>query len=67
MFLALKEAYALEHNDPDMREETSKAEVLFIRDHLGRFLPAFVGQLQREDRSGFYGNLGEALPPLCQR
>ena len=63
MFLALKEAYALEHNDRDMRQETSKAEMLFMRDHLGRFLPAFVGQLQREDRSGFYGNLGE----LCRR
>lgn len=63
MFLALKEAYALEHNDPDMRQETGKAEMLFMRDHLGRFLPAFVGQLQRADRSGFYGNLGE----LCRR
>lgn len=63
MFLALKEAYALEHNDRDMRQETSKAERLFMRDHLGRFLPAFVSLLQREDRSGFYGNLGE----LCRR
>jgi DMSO reductase family type II enzyme chaperone len=63
MFLALKEAYALEHNDRDMRQETCKAEMLFMRDHVGRFLPAFVGQLQRADRSGFYGNLGE----LCRR
>jgi len=63
MFLALKEAYALEHNDADMRQETCKAEILFLRDHVGRFLPAFVGQLQRADRSGFYANLGE----LCRR
>jgi len=63
MFLALKEAYALEHNDREMRQETGKAEILFMRDHLGRFLPAFVGLLQRADRSGFYGNLGE----LCRR
>ena len=63
MFLALKEAYALEHNDRDMKAETCKAEILFMRDHVGRFLPAFVGQLQRADRSGFYANLGE----LCRR
>ena len=63
MFLFLKEAYALEHNDRDMRQETGKAQMLFLRDHLGRFLPAFVGQLQRADRSGFYGNLGELC--LC--
>jgi DMSO reductase family type II enzyme chaperone len=63
MFLALKEAYALEHNDRDMRQETCKAEILFMRDHVGRFLPAFAGQLQRADRCGFYGNLGE----LCRR
>jgi putative dimethyl sulfoxide reductase chaperone len=63
MFLAVKEAYALEHNDRAMKEETCKAEILFMRDHVGRFLPAFVGQLQRADRSGFYGKLGE----LCRR
>ncbi len=62
-FLALKEAYALEHNDHDMKEETCKAELLFLRDHLGRFLPAFVGRLQRADGPGFYGRLGE----LCRR
>jgi DMSO reductase family type II enzyme chaperone len=59
MFLALKEAYGLEKNDREMVAETRNAEMLFVRDHLGRFLPAFVGQLQREDRSGFYGSLGE--------
>jgi len=63
MFLALKEAYALEHNDDAMRQETCKAQILFMRDHVGRFLPAFAGQLQRADRCGFYGNLGE----LCRR
>ncbi len=63
MFLALKEAYALEQNEREMRQETSKAEKLFVRDHLGRFLPAFAGQLQREDPCGFYGSLGE----LCRQ
>ena len=56
-FLALKEAYALEHGDTEMVEESRKATRLFIRDHLGRFLPAFASKLQREDRTGFYGML----------
>lgn len=62
-FLALKEAYALEHQDAPMLEETRKATRLFLRDHLGRFVPAFTKNLIREDRDGFYGTLGE----LCLR
>lgn len=58
-FLALKEAYALEHDDTVMLEETRKASRLFLRDHLGRFSPAFVRKLAREDRGGFYGALGD--------
>ncbi|MBI2534066.1 MAG: molecular chaperone TorD family protein [Deltaproteobacteria bacterium] len=44
-FLALKEAYALEHEDTAMLEETRKAERLFLHDHLARFLPAFANKL----------------------
>ena len=57
-FLALKEAYALEHADAPMAEETRKAERLFLRDHLARFLPAFAKKLSREDTNGLYGALG---------
>ncbi len=57
-FLALKEVYALEHDDGGMLEETRNAERLFLRDHLGRFLPAFAKKLTREDGDGFYGSLG---------
>lgn len=57
-FLALKEAYALEHGDDSMLEETRKAERLFLRDHLARFLPAFAKKLVREDAGGLYGFLG---------
>jgi DMSO reductase family type II enzyme chaperone len=57
-FLALKEAYALEHDDSAMLEETRKASRLFLRDHLGRFGPAFARQLARADHGGFYGALG---------
>src|SRR4029453_3348027 len=63
MFLTLKEAYALEQDNQEMLAETRKAEKLFLRDHLGRFLPTFVTQLTREDPSGFYSTLGE----LCLR
>ena len=46
-----------------MLEETRKAARLFLRDHLGRFVPAFAKRLTREDRDGFYGALAE----LCLR
>jgi TorA maturation chaperone TorD len=59
MFLALKEAYALEQDNREMLAETRKAEKLFLRDHFGRFFPTFVTQLGREDPSGFYRKLGE--------
>ena len=58
-FLAMKEAYALAHRDVAMLEETIKAEKLFVRDHLGRFLPSFAQQLGREDSSGFYAKLAD--------
>lgn len=57
-FLALKEAYALERGESSMLEETRKAERLFLRDHLGRFLPALAKKLTREDGNGLYGILG---------
>lgn len=62
-FLAMKEAYASEHRDRAMLEETVKAEKLFLRDHLGRFLPAFVRELSRDDAAGFYAKLAD----LCLR
>lgn len=57
-FLARKEAYALEQNDAGMLEETRKAQRFFLKDHWGRFIPAFVKILKREDPEGFYGSLG---------
>lgn len=62
-FLALKEAYALERQDSAMLEETRKAQRLFLRDHLGRFVPAFARRLAAEAKGGFYGLLGA----LCER
>ncbi|HXG51311.1 MAG TPA: molecular chaperone TorD family protein [candidate division Zixibacteria bacterium] len=61
-FLALKEAHALESGDAPMLEETRKAARLFLRDHLGRFAPAFAAKLRQQD-AAFYG----ALADLCER
>ncbi|HET6492934.1 MAG TPA: molecular chaperone TorD family protein [Burkholderiales bacterium] len=59
MFLALKEAYALEKGEREIVTETRKAEKLFLRDHLARFLPTFAAKLQREDPACFYGMLAQ--------
>jgi len=53
-FLALKEAYALERDDNETLVEIDKAQRLFLKDHLGRFLPAFARKLTAADPSGFY-------------
>ena len=57
MFLARKAAVAGERSDATMAEETRKATRLFLRDHLGRFLPALAARLERADPGGFYGAL----------
>jgi TorA maturation chaperone TorD len=59
LFLALKEAFALEQNDREMLDATRRAEKLFLRDHLGRFFSTFAARLGREDLAGFYGKLAE--------
>lgn len=58
-FLALKEVYALEHEDSSMLEETRNGTRLFLRDHFARFIPAFAKKLGREDAGGFYAVLGD--------
>jgi len=59
LFLARKEAYALERGHSAMPDEIRMAARLFLRDHLGRFAPAFGKKLAREEPGGFYGILGE--------
>ncbi len=58
-FLTMKEAYALEHRDTEMLADTRKAQKLFLRDHLGRFLPTFTHKLDREEPAGFYAKLAD--------
>ena len=65
-FLARKEAHAREIGDARMLEETRKAMRLFLRDHLGRFVPSFAGRLRRVDPQGFYGALGDLCLGLVE-
>lgn len=53
-FLTRKEAYALEQNDQTMLQETCKAQKLFLKDHLARFIPSFSNLLMQENPQGFY-------------
>lgn len=61
-FLTRKEAYVLEQSDAEMLAATRGAQRLFLKEHLGRFVPAFVKTLNRENPDGFYGRLGN----LCR-
>jgi TorA maturation chaperone TorD len=71
MFLARKEALALERHEPDTLAAVQRAARLFVRDHLGRFVPALAARLERADRDGFYGVLGALSAAFigreCQR
>lgn len=58
-FLNRKEAHALEANDAAMLEETRRAQRLFLKDHFGRFVPAFTKLLRREASESFYTALGD--------
>jgi putative dimethyl sulfoxide reductase chaperone len=66
-FLALKEAYALEREEAAMLEETRKAVRLFLRDHVGRFAPAFTKRLAAEAGDGLYGLLSLLFQRLVGR
>jgi TorA maturation chaperone TorD len=57
MFLARKEAFALERGDAATVDGVRHAARLFLRDHLGRFAPALGARLARRDPGGVYGAL----------
>jgi len=61
LVLARKEARARALDDTGMREATHDAMRAFLRDHLGRWAPAFGASLARLDGHGFYGALGRLL------
>ena len=62
LILARKEAYAYQQGDHSLLDETRRASRLFLRDHRGRWAPAFGRILAQADRDGFYGVLGD----LCR-
>ena len=70
-FLARKEAHAIETGVGSMLEETRRATRLFLKDHLGRFLPSFARRVQGVDPGGFYGRLAQLgmdfLRAECER
>lgn len=61
LVLARKEAYALALGDEEMGEATGRTARLFLREHLGRWAPAFGAKVHRLDEDGFYGALGRLL------
>ena len=58
LFLARKEAYALECRHVQLLQDVQQATRLFLREHVACWAPAFGYKLAREDPEGFYGNLG---------
>ena len=60
-FLLRKETYAVDQGDDPMREATSRAERLFLQDHLGRFARAFGRCLKKYDPESFFGKAGDLL------
>ncbi len=60
-FLSRKEAHALQCHNADMLEAVRRGQRLFLRDHLGRFVPALCNLLRREDTRGFYAAFGNLL------
>lgn len=67
LVLARKEAYAIERGDAAMLEGTRQGARLFLREHLGRWAPAFGRKLHREDQDGFYGALGSLCEAVVTR
>jgi DMSO reductase family type II enzyme chaperone len=61
LVLARKEARARALDDTPMWEATREAGRAFLRDHLGRWAPAFGAGLARLDPGGFYAALGRLL------
>jgi TorA maturation chaperone TorD len=66
-FLAFKEAYAIHAGDDAMRAAAAQASALFLRDHLGRLVPAFARGVARADADGFYCALAALLLALASR
>ena len=60
-FLSRKQTYALEHGDDSMFQASSRAGLLFLKEHLGRFGRAFGYGVKKQDPEGFLGMAGDFL------
>lgn len=60
-FMARKEAYALEHFGTEQVEECRRTQVLFLRDHLGRWAPAFGRRLATFCDDPLFRSVGSLL------
>lgn len=60
-FLLRKEAHALQIQDDAMLDGTIGAQRLFVREHLGRFGPAFARRILAADPDGAHGAAGALL------
>ncbi len=57
-FMCVKQAYAEEHDDTKLTRLTMDAQRKFMRDHLGRWVPAFARRvIDQSDDNSFYGSL----------
>ncbi len=56
-FLCCKQAYAEEHGDAALAGITVNAQRRFLRDHLGRWVPAFARGIIKQSEESFYHSL----------
>lgn len=63
-FLCLKHAYAADSGDGALLRVAREARARFLREHLGRWTPTFIGLLVRESEAGFHAALARILGHL---
>ncbi len=56
-FLCCKQAYAEERGDSKLVGITVNAQRIFLRDHLGRWVPAFARRIIKQSEESFYHSL----------
>lgn len=69
--MALKEAHAAGHDDAAALDAVHLAQRKFLRDHLGRWSPAFRTRVRKADPRGFHALLADVVGALivceCRR
>jgi DMSO reductase family type II enzyme chaperone len=64
--LALKEAYFRDGGYDEAAELVIEAQHAFLREHLGRWAPAFGSRLERASCEAFYATVGQATRALLE-